>query len=113
MIKEYIMLIDKDFILKPQEYEEGMGIYIPTFLGRQEVTKKAVRYVPDYEKTNKKFAELISKTIFEKAKELGEITKIELVPQPNRKYKLYVKGINIQDEIEKEIEVPEHYGEGE
>ena len=109
MIEKIALAIDQDFILEPKEIEVGTGFMIPTFFGRREVMKKEINYVPDYEKTNIAFAELISKTIIEKAKELGEITKIELTPVPHDKYRLIITSMS--EKIEKEIDVSQHYGE--
>ena len=113
--EKIVLPIYQDLIVRPVETEVGTGLMIPTFFGKQEITKKAITYVPDYEKTNIAFAHLITETILSKAKELGEITKIELTPTPvieekgKRFYRLYVYSNVIK--IEENIEVLEHYGE--
>ena len=122
MIEKIALAIDQPFEVRPIETEIGTGIMIPTFFSKQEITKKTISYVPDYEKTNIEFAHLITETILKKAKELGEITRIELEPEPadreeiidgkirlKRYYRLMIYGNRIKEE--KEIEVPEHYGE--
>ena len=110
MIEKIVLAIDQKFEVKPLETEIDTGLRIPTFFGNQSVTKKVIKYIPDYEKTNIKFAHKIMETILSKAKELGEITKIELEPQPDYTYKLIVRGIGLKDEIKTEIDVPIGYG---
>ena len=117
MIEKIIRAIDQPFEVKPIETEIGTGVMIPTFFGRQEITKKIVSYVPDYEQTNIKFAHKIMETILSKAKELGEITRIELSPTSDtnedgkRYYRMLVQGNLTRTKVEENIEVPEHYGE--
>lgn len=111
MIEKIALAIDQKFEVMPLETEIDTGLRVQTIFGGQPVTKRIITYTPDYEKTNIKFAHKITEVILNKAKELGEITKIELEPQPNYTYKLIVRGIRIKDEIETEIDVPEHYGE--
>lgn len=110
MIKKVMCPVDFKFIAKPVPSEEGTGVIVPMYFGGYgEVYRKTIRYVPDYEETNKKFAELIYKTIMKNAKELGEIKEIFMTPCPYPgKYQLYIKGNIIENS---EIEVPEHYGE--
>ena len=97
-------VIEKDFMLKTQDISKDKGVKLFTPFGWEVTTI----LVPDYENTNIQFAILICNTIISKAKELGEITKIELKPQNNNKYKLIIESIDVS--IEKEIEVPEYYG---
>ena len=110
MIKEVMCPVDFEFITKPLPSEEGTGMMVPTaFGGYGEVYRKIIKYVPDYEETNRKFAEKIYQTIMKYAKDLGEIKEISMTPCPYPgKYQLYIKGNVIENS---EIEVPEHYGE--
>lgn len=110
MIEEVTFPVDIDFVVRPYIREEGTGVTVPTYFGGYgEVYRKTVRYVPDFEETNKKFAEKIYQTIMKYAKDLGEIKEIFMTPCPEPgKYRLYIKGIVIKEE---KIEVPEHYGE--
>lgn len=110
MIKKYVTTIDKDFVLKPISIKEGTGLMIPSFLGERELMKETTILVPDYEKTNREFADKISSIIKLKAKEFGEITKIELDLCRPKVYRLIISGYH--EKVEEEIDVPEHYGEG-
>ena len=82
MLKRYV--IEKDFMMKTRDISKDKGVKLFTTFGWEVTTI----LVPDYEKTNIQFAHLICDTIISKARELGEITKIELKPQ---KWYNYVK----------------------
>lgn len=104
-----MMLIDKDFILKPLEVKVATGYEVPTLFGNKPIFKTEVQYVPDYEQTNIVFANKIYTIIKEHAKDLGEITKIELVPSCKQRYELLIHSITC--DYKEKIEVPEHYGD--
>ena len=117
MVEKIVIAIDQPFEVRPVEGEIGTGIMVPTFFGKQEITKKIIYHIPDYEQTNIKFAHKIMETILSKAKELGEITRIELSPTSDtdedgkRYYRMFVEGNLLRTKVEENIEVPEHYGE--
>ena len=106
MIKK--LTIIQPLVFDTQKIDVATDYSIPTLFGNKPIYRSEIINIPNYEKTNILLAETLSNMIKNNAKELGEITSIEIVPSTSRYYEVVVCGV--KSSCIDEIEVPQGFG---